>query len=937
MPINGENQNKSNIASANSIPKYGQYNVPNANQMVNFGTGQPNNLNLPINWFQETCFQMSKNMFGSNDNEHAQMLQYGAIEGYPDIRNQMADWLTEKYYGNLSVSKKLKIGHKVLPSQLFMTNGNTGALHLIMSKYTESTDKILVDNPTYFIALNMFKEYGLEVEGIQMDPDGTNLEDLENKIINANASSKYKQSVLFYYMIPTHHNPTGITMSHAKRMKIAELCNKYDNLYIIADEVYHFLSWSESLEFYPMADYHPKIISLGSFSKILAPALRVGWIYQNNLLADYDDAYGFVTGTSSLSKSAVLDSSGGINPIGFKFVEYALMKNGETRPIDSIISTHVNYLHQNCQMMVEYLQQYSNIEFIEPAGGYFIWINFKTIKNVPEFAKYCEKNRIKFHAGNKFSTDDSYTSAARLSFSYYNSSDLIVGLERLMDCVHKYNCVNVMIQGSSGKLGTLIKQEILQNSHFNYVGDIGRTINKNTFEDLDPFNSVIVDVSSSSGTENLVSVLLANKIYIPLIIGTTGLTQETSNLVEQYSKFTKVAHITNFSQGIPLVRELAKLSNFLDGPWEFNLTDIHHAHKKDAPSGTAKTIMSEISRNVKVESIRVGEVIGTHTLELSNGSETVTITHKVADRNTFAKGCVRYLYWILTKSNGLYNHIDSEIPYSIAQYQGQNIVVYENDNNLPSAVNNKIITHMLSTKPDTNKFAFVKHDGDDDFGVDIYANTNGETKQINYCGYTLLATVGYITNNYETTQGTLTVGNSNYKYKHNDTHLMIEIPTATYIASKNQDEQISELITRVTNLTLFGVSRYSFDSVKYLILEMKEDIMDSEFLDTICAVISSEYPSNKGYKVLFINTSYYTGTNKNQINMRCFDLDSGNEICDNALGCSAVTEYYLFHFIKNYKETKLLEINLKGNHKTNVLYSSSTLYLYEKKLNKNLF
>ena len=73
-------------------------------------------------------------------------------------------------------------------------------------------------------------------------------------------------------------------------------------------------------------------------------------------------------------------------------------------------------------------------------------------------------------------------------------------------------------------------------------------------------------------------------------------------------------------------------------------------------------------------------------------------------------------------------------------------------------------------------------------------------------------------------------------------------------------------------------------------------------------------------------------TNKNQINMRCFDLDSGTEISDDALGCSVVTEYYLFHFIKNYKETKLLEINLKGNHKTNVLYSSSTLYLYDKKI-----
>ena len=109
--------------------------------------------------------------------------------------------------------------------------------------------------------------------------------------------------------------------------------------------------------------------------------------------------------------------------------------------------------------------------------------------------------------------------------------------------------------------------------------------------------------------------------------------------------------------------------------------------------------------------------------------------------------------------------------------------------------------------------------------------------------------------------------------------------------------------------------------------------MESNVLDTICAVISSEFPNNVGYKVLFINTSYYTGsgTNKNQISMRCIDLNTGTEISDNGLGCSCVMEYYMFHFIKNYKENKFIEINLKDNYKTNVLFNSGTLYLYDKK------
>ena len=151
-------------------------------------------------------------------------------------------------------------------------------------------------------------------------------------------------------------------------------------------------------------------------------------------------------------------------------------------------------------------------------------------------------------------------------------------------------------------------------------------------------------------------------------------------------------------------------------------------------------------------------------------------------------------------------------------------------------------------------------------------------------------------------------GNINSKYKHNDNHIMIELPNITYVASKEQDEQISELISRVTNLTLFGISRYSFGSDKFIILEIKENIMESEFLDTICAIISSDLPNNSEYKILFINTSYYTDINKNQINLRCYDICSGLEISDNAVGCASAMEYYMYHFIKNYKQITLFYI-----------------------------
>ena len=618
------------------MAKYGQYNIPDSDIMVNFGTGQPNNLNLPIDYFQLVCNKMSQDKFGRITNDHNQLLQYGAIDGYPDIKEKLALWLTKKYYENLSINENYKT--TVLPFEIFMTNGNTGALHMIITKYTKPNDYIIVEDPSYFLAINIFKEYGLKIEGITMENDGINLEDLENKIIELNAINK--QNKLFYYMIPTHHNPTGITTSHNKRKKLAELCYKYDNLYIIADEVYHFLTFTDYYDFYPMGDYNYKILSLGSFSKILAPAFRVGWIYCKDSLLLND-----------LKQSAVLDSSGGMNPIGFKIIEYLLEKD-----IESIINNHLLYLKNNCNAMISFLNN-NNISFIKPNGGYFLWLNLD-IKNMDNFIKICENNKIKFHAGQKFSVNNNYRNYIRLSFSYYPINDLIIGLERLMNSIKQYNKINIMLNGSSGRLGRLIKNEILSNNDFNYISDITRNLDKKDFINI-PNNTVIMDVSSNDGLNILLTFLLENKIYIPIVTGTTGLSDITIDLLNEYSNFTQVAHITNFSEGIPIFRQFAKISNVLNKDWIFKMTDIHHIHKKDAPSGTAKTIKSEINREFNIETIRTGEVIGTHILELTNGSETLKIIHDVSERNAFAKGSLNYVKWILKQENGIYNKMNN--------------------------------------------------------------------------------------------------------------------------------------------------------------------------------------------------------------------------------------------------------------------------------------
>jgi 2-aminoadipate transaminase len=907
------------------MPKYGQYNVPKSNIMVNLGTGQPNNLNLPIKWFQSTCAKMSTDIFGVDESEHGQLLQYGAIEGYDDIRNKISEWLTEKYYSNLK-TRDLQVNHLIESKDIFMTNGNTGALHTLISKYTESTDYIIVENPTYFIAINMFKEYGLHVEGVNLETDGININNLEDKIIQLNRDEKSKQSVLFYYMIPFFNNPTGITTSHEKRKKIAELCKKYDNFYVIADEVYHFLSWDEKSDFYPMADYHPKIVSLGSFSKILAPALRVGWIYQNTNHLNYCDVHGIVTGTSGLNTSAVLDSSGGLNPIGFKFIEYALEYDTDgIRHIDKIIKTNIDKLSNSCNLMLEYLSQYNNITYTTPKGGYFIWIQFKTIRNTSDFLKICEKNRVKFHPGNKFSTNSSYGNCIRLSFSYYDPDDLILGLERIMDSVIKYNSINVLINGASGKLGSLIKKEILNNKDFNYVGDISRKLTNETFDGLISYNSVIIDVSSNEATYNLLTFLINQKLYLPLIIGTTGLSEGTNILLNIYSKTTQVAHITNFSEGIPLFRKFAKLVNELNSEWKFKMTDIHHINKKDSPSGTAKTIKNEIIREVPINSIRTGEVIGEHTLELTNGSEILKLTHSVSNRNTFAKGCINYLYWILLKYNGLYNYLDNKIESKYYNLANDNIILIDISKELPQVLLNHIISNLTSNYNNLTKIIFLKHIKDSKYQTIIYGKIDDKFSLINYCAYALLSTINYIKDNDENTNGKFYINNNYYSYTYTDEICLLKLPSIDYLNDKIKDNYISDMINQMTNLTLYGVSRFTYDNTKYLLLELKDNIFSCDMLDTICTIINSE--QSEKFNIIFINSNYYKTEDKNLIDMRFFNSDS-KEVSDNGIACTICFDYYLYHFVKKYNESHKIIIKMKNDKTIKLTYNSSEMFVY---------
>lgn len=879
------------------MPKYSQYDVPNSKEMINFGVGQPDTSKLPIDWFNSTLEKIA------NEKLSSEILQYGSIPGYENVRNKLSKWLTKKYYTTLQhKSDKLDIRHVINQDQIFMTNGNTGALQLIMDTFIETGDEIIIEDPTYFIAKNMFEEYGLNINSVSMESDGLNIEDLENKIIEIiDKCEKYEQNKIFLYTIPIHHNPTSITLSHEKRIKIGELCEKYPNFYIIADEVYHFLNFNNSVDVYPMADYHPKILSLGSFSKLIAPALRVGWIYQNTLhVLINEDIYLL----DRLKKSAILDSGGGFNPFGYLLLEKALEDNS----IDTIIANNIKILNERCNIMCEFLEiKNKNIKYIIPKGGYFIWIKLNLF-DTTNFLDYAMSNKVKFHPGIKFGeTSKSYI---RLSFSYYDSNDLIIGLERLLDAYNIFIKIKVSICGTTGKLGTLLTKEINNNDMFYLNEPITREIKINNITD------VIIDVSSVEGTHNLIKYLNFNKINKPLIIGTTGLSSETMELIKDYSNINPVALISNFSEGIPKIKKLIEELNKLNNNWEFSMIEKHHTNKKDSPSGTAQTLSSLIDRKCDIESVREGDIIGYHQIKLTSNEEEIVISHNAKSRNIFAKGCIRFISWILNKEPGIYYDMDNVVPeYDIYFENNSIILITENtDYDFIKKISNK--------KNDNYKkadFYVVVKNNNKLYELTTYNKT---LDIIKYNITTQKCVVNYLNKYYELKTGHILQNTvvSNFKIENKNIILQVIQPVFVQL-TESYINNLSMMLRQLSGLEVLGIAKYNHDE-SHIIIEVKNNLneVDSELITNLGNIINGEYTIENQYYIDFI---HFTPDKK--IIIKSYDKYLQKEKF-NSSGCIVAFEYISYNL--NIKFNTDYNYNIISKDKNATVYYNKNKYFY---------
>ncbi len=202
--------------------------------------------------------------------------------------------------------------------------------------------------------------------------------------------------------------------------------------------------------------------------------------------------------------------------------------------------------------------------------------------------------------------------------------------------------------GSSGRLGGEVINVFKEKGHeLVYEADIN----------VDKQNDIPELLIDCSLPEALSKTLeLVRKFKIPLIVATTGLTNADLQKLRDLSQNIPVVQSFNFSIGVQVLLKLTEVANEVLHDWDVEISETHHRFKKDKPSGTALMIKDKLtSKAVNISSLRLGNIVGDHTVTFGGLGETVSINHHAISRRTFAEGILKSAEFILNKKNGFYS------------------------------------------------------------------------------------------------------------------------------------------------------------------------------------------------------------------------------------------------------------------------------------------
>lgn len=360
--------------------------------VISFAAGNPSPEAFPIDKLQK----LSNDIFTE---EPIGALQYSITEGYPKLREWIKNDMTKK--GVLNPSD----------DNLLITVGAQQAIEVTTKIICNEGETIICENPTFIGSLNSFRSYRAKLVGVEADDEGMKLDLLEDAL-------KKNPRTAFIYLIPNFQNPTGKTMSLQRRKDILALAYKY-NVLILEDNPYGDLRFAGiDIPTIKSMDTKGHVIYAGTFSKVIAPGLRTGYmIAPENIIQK---------ATVALQVSTVHAN------IWAQMLCYRFLT---TYDFEEHLQNLRQIYKEKCNLMLNSLKfsMPKSIEFTEPEGGLFIW---GTLPNgdMNFFCKKAVENKVAVVPGNAFLTNENDTSLSfRLNFSTPTNEQLEKGVAILAD------------------------------------------------------------------------------------------------------------------------------------------------------------------------------------------------------------------------------------------------------------------------------------------------------------------------------------------------------------------------------------------------------------------------------------------------------------------------------------------------------------------------
>ncbi len=220
--------------------------------------------------------------------------------------------------------------------------------------------------------------------------------------------------------------------------------------------------------------------------------------------------------------------------------------------------------------------------------------------------------------------------------------------------------IRLVMHGAAGRMGSRVCALARTDSRFELVGAIDQDEQFETSIDRAVEVDVIIDFSSDEGAGN--AVRMATDHAAAVLIGTTGLSRQTLDITEVAARRIPIMVAPNTSRGVAvLTRLVVEAARLLGDEYDVNLIELHHLHKRDAPSGTALRIADQMRCKASVDltadrihSIRSGDIVGEHIIEFGAPGERIRFHHVATDRDLFARGALRLAAWLTGRAPGQY-------------------------------------------------------------------------------------------------------------------------------------------------------------------------------------------------------------------------------------------------------------------------------------------